>query len=411
MNWNYIFKELRHRHHRTLVNVLGIGIGTALFVAINALCAAYQKASDQPFERLGADLIVQRADQLNSRQTGPVSMQGIRLPFSNQLLLPDDLEKLQSMPDLSASAASLLLWEFGPHGFRTILGVDLAQPEIGPVRVRDWIVKGRFAQNAGEAVVEKHFAKFHQLQPGSGIDIGGRSFKVVGLVEIKAGAQINQANIYLPLDQAQALIQSGPSAINVVYLRLQKHSLAPRARQWITAALPGAGVTSADSLLQLMGGVSGISDRFARAAALIAFAGALALIIKSMLASLLERSAEIGILKAMGWTEKNVRSQIMAEVLIQALIGGLLGILLGYLMALALGLLSISVALPWDMNPLPALARSGQGAATAIRLPVRVSPALAVASLMLCLSAGGLTGYAMARRAGRVRPAEVLRKI
>ncbi|MBU2551317.1 MAG: ABC transporter permease [Proteobacteria bacterium] len=411
MHWGYVFKELRRRHHRSLANILGIGIGTALFVAIHAASAGYQLAAAQPFKNLGADLIVQRAQKRDARQAGPVSMQGIRLPFSNQLLSAQDFRKLQSMPGVDASASALLLWEFGDRGFRNILGVNLDQPHLGPVKVDEWLVQGRFARHAGEAVLEKHFAKFHHLQPGSEITIGRRPFAVVGLVEIKAGAQINSANIYLPLDTAQDLIQGGPSAVNIVYLRLKKPSLAEQSRQQIAAALPGADVTSADSIQQLMGGVSRISDRFARLAAWIAFAGAFVLIVKSMLASVLERSAEIGILKAVGWTGADVRAQIVAEVLAQAVLGGLLGILLGYLMVLGLSFLTITAALPWDVNPLPASAKISPAAATAVRLPVRLSLSLAAASLGLCLSAGLLAGFLTARRAGRTRPMDALRKL
>jgi len=44
MNFHYLLAELRHRHHRALVNILGIAIGIALFVSINAVSTAYQKA-------------------------------------------------------------------------------------------------------------------------------------------------------------------------------------------------------------------------------------------------------------------------------------------------------------------------------------------------------------------------------
>ena len=410
MHWGYVFKELRHRHHRSLANILGIGIGVALFVAIHAASAAYHLAAAQPFQNLGADLIVQRAQKGARPQAGPVSMQGIRLPFSNQLLSTRDYHKLQSMPGVQAAAAALLLWEFADQGFRTILGVDLDQPQLGPVQLKAWLVKGRLARQADEAVLEKHFAKFHHLQIGSGITIANHKFTVTGVVEIKAGAQINAANIYLPLTAAQGLIAGGPAAVNIAYLRLQNPALAEQVRKQIAAALPGTDVTGADSIQQLMGGVSGISERFARLAAWIAFAGALALILKSMLASLVERSAEIGILKAVGWTAAEVRRQIMAEVLIQALLGSLLGIVLGYLMVLALGFLSVSVALPWEMNPLPASAKLSQ-AATAVRLPVHLSLDLVAAALALCLSAGLLAGLIVARRSERMRPLTILRKL
>ena len=37
MNYQYVLKELRHHHNRTMVKILGIGIGIALFVSINAV--------------------------------------------------------------------------------------------------------------------------------------------------------------------------------------------------------------------------------------------------------------------------------------------------------------------------------------------------------------------------------------
>ena len=147
MNYRYVLKELRHHHNRTLVNILGIGIGIALFVSINAVSTAYQKAVSLPFKNLGADIVVQRQEKraVDSGQP-PASMRGIRLPFSNQLLPSQDLEKLKAVEGVDSMASSLLLWEFDKGGFRTIMGVDLAQPSLGPVKVKDWLKEGRFPQ-------------------------------------------------------------------------------------------------------------------------------------------------------------------------------------------------------------------------------------------------------------------------
>src|SRR3972149_2690350 len=100
MNYGYVWRELRHHHHRTLVNFLGIGIGIALFVSINAVSAAYKEAVSLPFKNLGADLVVQRPEKraVDSAQA-PASMRGIRLPFSNQILPPQDLENLKSIEE------------------------------------------------------------------------------------------------------------------------------------------------------------------------------------------------------------------------------------------------------------------------------------------------------------------------
>jgi putative ABC transport system permease protein len=447
MNYRYVLKELRHHHDRTLVNILGIGIGIALFVSINAVSTAYQKAVSLPFKNLGADIVVQRPEKraVDSGQP-PASMRGIRLPFSNQLLPSGDLEKLKKIEGVDSIASSLLLWEFDKSGFRTIMGVDLAQPILGPVKVKDWLKEGRFPQKEGEVVIEKHYAKFQHKKMGDTLEINGRPFSVVGLLEIKEGSQIASANIYLPLRDAQGLLggESGgvypvrnsseklnpaglksnsamgetveqrgiiSNGVNVVYLRLKSPSLLSQVKTSIARQLNGVSVASSDSSLELMGGVSKISDQFSFIVSVIALGGAVFLIVKAMLSNLVERSREIGILKAVGWTERDVQKQLMGEVFLQSLLGGVLGILMGYFFSYLLGFLSIPVSTPWELNLLPAFAKDAAAAAQTVRLPVSISAGLTAISLALSLAAGGMASYVMGKRTARMKPAEILRQL
>jgi putative ABC transport system permease protein len=449
MNYRYVLKELRYHHNRTLVNVLGIGIGVALFVSINAVNTAYQKAASLPFKNLGADVVVQLPEKraVDSGQP-PASMQGIRLPFSNQLLPGEDLEKLKTIDGVGSMASSLLLWDFEKGGFRTIMGVDLTQPSLGPVKVKEWLREGRFPQKEGEAVLEKHYAKFHHTKVGGTVEINDRPFSVVGLLEIQEGSQITSANIYLPLQDAQGLLSgdsggvhpvrnsssaSNPSGIilksnpaiggtveqqniiskgvNIVYLRLRNPSLLSQVKTSIARKINGVSVTSSDSFLEVMGGVSKISDQFSFIVSIIALGGAFFLIIKAMISNLVERSREIGILKAVGWTERDVQKQLMGEVFLQSLLGGMLGIVMGYFFSYLLGFLSIPVSTPWELNLLPAFAKDAAAAAQTVRLPVSVSAGLTAVSLALSFIAGAMASYVMGKRTSRMKPAEILRRM
>jgi putative ABC transport system permease protein len=411
LNLRYVKNELRHHGHRTLVNVLGIGIGVALFVSIHSVSAAYQQAVSLPFKNLGADLVVQRPETraVDSTQP-PAAMRGIRLPFSNQALTQQDLEKLGAIDGVDSMASSLLLWEFGDGGFRTIMGVDLAQPSLGPVKVKEWLKDGRFPEKEGEVVLEKHYAKFHRAQLGSTVEIGGHPFQVVGLLEIKEGSQIASANLYLPIRDARALV-ADPAAVNVAYLRLRSPSLLGQVKSAIASQVRGVSVASSDSFLEVMGGVSRISDQFSLLASLIALGGAVFLIIKAMLASLVERSREIGILKAVGWTEKDVRAQLMGEALLQSLAGGVLGVAAGFAGSYLLGLLSIPVSTPWEVNLLPAFAKNAAAAPQSVQLPVSMSAGLGATALALSLGVGVLASLVLGRRVSRMEPAKVLRQM
>jgi ABC-type lipoprotein release transport system permease subunit len=413
MNYRYVVQELRRHRHRTMVNILGIGVGIALFVAINAVSTAYQEAVSLPFKSLGTDLILQRPEKRASDSNQqPASMRGIRLPFSNQLLSPEDLTQIKSIQGIDSFATSLLLWEFDKSGFRTIMGVDFAQPSLGPVKAKEWIKEGRFPQNQGEVLIEKHYAKFVHKKLGDSLEIGGRNYQVAGLLEIREGAQVASANMYLPLSEAQSLINESPGSSNVVFLRLRNPSQLGQVKTEVAKKLNGSvSVTSSDSFMELMGGVSRISDQFSLLASMIAFGGAVFLIVKTMLANLVERTREIGVLKAVGWTEKDIQKQLMGEALLQAMLGGVGGIVIGYTLSFLLGFLSIPITTPWELNLVPAFAKNAEAAVQSVRLPVSISFGLPAMSLLLSVMAGGLASYAMGRRASRMKPAEILRQL
>ncbi len=135
MNYSYIYKELIHHRHRTLVNILGIGVGIALFVSINAVSTAYQEAISLPFKNLGADIVVQRPEKraIDSSQA-PAAMRGIRVPFSNQLLPEGIASILMDLPKVVEYS------EIVCDGFRSILKCDpLFFSRSGPMRRADLV--------------------------------------------------------------------------------------------------------------------------------------------------------------------------------------------------------------------------------------------------------------------------------
>ena len=130
-----------------------------------------------------------------------------------------------------------------------------------------------------------------------------------------------------------------------------------------------------------------------------------------MLSNLVERSREVGILKAVGWTGKDVQKQLMGEVLLQSFVGGILGIVAGYVISYLLGFLSIPISTPWEVNLMPAFARDTEAAAQVVRLPVSVSFSLMGISLALSLLAGGFASFLMGKRTHRMKPVDILRNL
>ena len=412
MYYPYVFKELRHRGNRTLVNVFGIAVGIALFVSISAVSVAYKDAVSRPFKDIGADLILQRSEKHQAQaDKGMKSMRGIRLPFSNQLFKAQDLEALKQIEGIAATAHALLLWEFSEKSFRTIMGVDSGQPALGAVMVRDWIRQGHFPQNQGEIALEKHFAKFQKVRPGDVFQVGGHAFTISGIIEIREGAQVAAANIYMPLNSARMLLKNKPDAMNLIYLRLNNPSMLNRVKSQLSAEIKGVSISSSDSFLELIGGVSMISEKFSLIASMVGLLGAILLIMKTMTSHLFERSREIGTLKAVGWTRQEIQRQLTAEAFIQTLAGGLLGILAGYFISYLLSFISITIPIPWELNPLPSMAKQAQAASHVVKLPVSMSLSLAGIAIGLSVIIGCVIGYVTGRRTSKMKPVDILRQL
>jgi putative ABC transport system permease protein len=113
------------------------------------------------------------------------------------------------------------------------------------------------------------------------------------------------------------------------------------------------------------------------------------LALKSQLSSVIERRRDIGILKAIGWTDGDVVSQILTESIIQSLIGGIIGCLISSI---------ILIIVPVRMLI---------GIET--QAYINISPLFLVAGLLLAILGGIIAGIFPAYAASRQRPANSLR--
>ncbi|MCA1734274.1 MAG: FtsX-like permease family protein, partial [Acidobacteria bacterium] len=106
-------------------------------------------------------------------------------------------------------------------------------------------------------------------------------------------------------------------------------------------------------------------------------------IMNIMLVSVIERTQEIGVRRAMGARSRDIQRQFLTEAVMLSLGGGAVGALLG--------------------------AMIGKGISMVFPLPTLVSPGLIATGLAVALVTGTLAGWFPARRAANMRPVEALR--
>jgi putative ABC transport system permease protein len=414
MNLRYIGKELFHQRRRTLIAVFGLSVGVALLVVLNALSLAYRRAARVPLEEIGADVTVQRSGDV------PKDLSGSVFPCSAVTIRKDEVDRIRALPGVEGIGSGVLLWVFDPGRAAIVLGIDGAE-SIGPSVLRSSVVQGRFLdEGQPEALLEAAYARQNGLGVGSTVAVAGHELSVVGLLDASRAAKIAVANVYVSRSAAQEMAVASPQLqsvspfaagdVNLLFVKADQRKVAPLAAEMKAILGSKATVATPDSFLKLLGNLFALSDKFTLIASLVAVLVAVLVAFKTMAGNVAERAREIGVLKAVGWTNRNVVVQLVAESFVQSLLAGIVGVAVALLVSTALGFMKVSIPIPWEMSPNPHfLPGGGDQLYETLRLPVHVPWSLASFAVLLSMLIGIGTGALLGRHVSHIKPSEVLR--
>lgn len=405
----YISSQFLRRPLRALGVMGGVALGAALFVALTALGAGFQQAARAPLAGVAADLLITRpaAGEPSAAQR----TRGPRLPFGSTPFAVAEVNQIKTIAGITKIATALEVWDFGASQYQIVLGVDPGQNQVGPGRIlQDGLVSGRVFKpdEPGVAVADRHYAAIFSLKPGDTVTIGDRNFQVVGLVDQQGSSQAGAANLYIPLVEAQQLVNMDAGQVNQVYVRLDDAGQVDTIVADITAQLGTISAMSQESILQVMGGVARISTRFSTVAGLVGLAGGVALAWVVLAGLVTERRREIGVMKATGWRSRDVIRVFMGEIFLLGLFGGLLGIALGSGLAAVMGYLPAPVV-PVN-ETLPGLAAVDLPTDTS-RLSATVSFNTLALALFIAIGGALLAGWRSVWQVARLKPAQTLRDV
>jgi putative ABC transport system permease protein len=408
MSVKYAIKELLIRRHRTVVTCIGIAVSVALVISLYSLSNAYKAAVRQPFEASGVDFVIERP---KAQSGSGAKTSGVILPDSATAITYDEVQRLLSIDGIESLATALQVWSFDKGSFKVISGINPDGPDIGPVMFVNWIKDGRFFDpgESGVAVVEKHYASSYRLKVNDDIEISGKIFKIIGTVEVKEGSQLSAPNYFLPIDDVRRLAGVAENNVNAIYIRLSKAADAKIIIDNINRAISGVKISSPDSSLSVADSLFSLSERFTWLISIVIAVIAVFLILKTVSANISERTKEIGIMKAVGWTSGYIRRQLTIEMFIQAILGAMAGIIAGVLLSYALSLFKINAPLPWQGSPIPG--SLGMSDVNLIPLKVSISPLFILTVFVVTVLITLLCGLLASKKANVIKPAEALRKI
>ena len=393
--------ELNRRKWRTGANVVGYALAVGLMVVLAGILLASRTAANDILRSTGTHFI---AFVPICRDTCPATAatdgaEGFVANGVPSSLFPKDYVSKIAMLTAVKDASPFLLYRLkhpdDAHLF-TIGGFDPSSKEaVGTTCCAEAdIVDGRFIKpgDAGVVLLEEAYAKGRLLKAGDTITILGETLSVVGIVN--PGIRPAKADVYLPFDDALRLINSKVrpevrDEANVVLVEVAASNRQEEAIAGVRGMIPGV-LTSTYACYKPAARVAWMNGKSARLLTIIVFVAALALSLRSQLSSVMERRHDIGILKAIGWTDSHVVLQILLESALQATAGGLLGC--------ALAVTSVRVLPIYEFT----------GPAAAATAPLL---SLGAAGLLLAFLAGLAAGGIPALIAARMRPADALRRI
>jgi ABC-type antimicrobial peptide transport system permease subunit len=415
MNLSYLFRELTRRPSRSLSAIFSVAIGITLFVSLQAYAGGYREAARAPLSEVGADITAQRQGDV------PEGFTGILFPHSVAPLHRDEIEAIAALPNVEGITESLFFWSFEEESFIAGLGFDPAA-DFGPGRLRAGLIEGRFldVDDSGVTLVDASYATQNALSLGDSVSIVGNSFEIVGIVDTTRTGKIANANLYLPLADAQAMSAIAPNVLAVHDMRPDDANLLFIKAEQTQAEAVVAGaeailgekalVSSAESFGEQLGALFDLIDRFGILVGLVAFLFAAGILVRAVAAGMWERRREIGMMRAVGWEKKNIVRQLLGETLVIALLGGLVGLILSWGVTLLMSQATVTVPVPWELSPSPHFLPGGaEEVAVVVPLNAKITLELALAALGLSAVAAALVGLWLPGRIANIKPAEVLR--
>ena len=378
---------------RTSLTLLGIIIGIGAVVALISLGNGMEASISEALEDFGPNKIIVMAgsgDGLGGMMSG-----------LGESLRDKDVERIENVRGVKTaipmSSITLLaehkgekqtLWIAGipAEGMKEFFG-DVQSLELSKGRL---IEEGeKYTAIAGYLVEKDIYSKDVKLR--SKLTIKDVDFRIVGFVKSLGNPQ-DDSQIYISLDTFRELT-GGTDEVTMIMAEADANpkEVAERIEKELEKA-HGEDMFMAMTTEQLgeqMQSIFGVMTLVLGGIASISLVVAGFGIMNTMLMSVMERTREIGIMKAIGATNRKVMMIFLVETATLGFIGGVVGILFGSIIYLGISYAATNFL--------------------GLSLAMSIEPSLIILSLLFSMFVGSLSGLYPAWRAAKLNPVEALR--
>ena len=365
-----------------MLAALTLGVGTV--VALVSLSRAMQADVGAELDRFGANIVITPKVRALDVSYGGIAVAGLSVDAEH--LHTKDADLVRTIPNKRnvSAVAPKLIGTFEIEGRRLLL-IGVRFPDERRVKSW-WTIHGALPASPGEVLLGSEASQALGRRAGGTVVLAGEPRRVTGVLG-PTGSLDDQA-IFSDLAVAQRALNQ-PDAVTMIEVSaLCSGCPIEDMVQQMSVVLPHAKVAPIRQAVAARERGVRQFTRFAYAVSGIVLLVGTLVVMTTMMASVVERTQEIGILRAVGYRRTQVASIILLEALAVNFIGGLTGWLGGTLMSRALG---------------PAMAQ--------LTAPVPVNYLLGLAAIATAVALGAAGGSYPAIRAARMDPAEALRHL
>ncbi|HKV39397.1 MAG TPA: FtsX-like permease family protein [Blastocatellia bacterium] len=352
-----VISNLRRRKGRVALIASGLAIGVGTVVALHLIVAAIEQEVGAQLDQYGANIVVVPKSDTQEVSYGGVTVSAATFDLGH--LTDEDIIKVKSIGYAGrlSTIAPKLLGSIQVDNQRLTLAGVVFQQEL---RMKQWWkISGRAPSGDGEVLAgfdaarrlgltggpnepmveghgghDGHSGNLPTLTPSEDLklvrntlEIGGRQFLVSGVLN-ETGGQ-DDGMIYCDLADSQRLLAK-PGELSLIEISaLCKGCPIDDIVGQIRGVLPEAKVSAVQQAVKARMQTAGQLSRFrASLSAVMVFIGYLVIFV-TMMGSVVERTREIGVVRALGFRKRHVVEMFMIEAGIVGLIGGLNGLALG----------------------------------------------------------------------------------
>jgi len=391
-------KNLSKRKLRSWLTIIGIVISIAVIFILISLSLGLREAINEQFQMLGADKLF----ILPKGMAGGPGSGGAASLTTNDV---NAIEKVPGVKDFSYATVGNAQVDFSKQKkYFSIIGLPLDKFQLYIDSVNLKMDEGKFLQKgeSGEVMLGYNY-KYNNIfdkpiTTGNKILINGQEFKVSGIVG-QIGNPSDDENIYISMDDFKTLFNSGDRVDEIIVQVDNENNIQEISDRINDKLLKERGVTektkdfyisTPEELLSSFDSILNIITVFLVGVATISLLVGAIGIANTMYTSVIERTREIGTMKAVGAKNSDVLFIFLFESGFLGLIGGIIGVVLGFLISKGIEFIAVTQL---DTTLLKAA----------------VPAYLVLGCLAFAFLIGAISGTFPAFRASKLKPVDALR--